>query len=71
MDANKLHRLLSLYGKVNIEDVEGRYNYCTLYCSNDEEFSCGSGFTKRSALIKVYDELRYYLMIETGGKVNV
>jgi hypothetical protein len=60
-----LYSIIKKYGRLTMRSDNGYYIF-TLYMDNGMVFSTGSG-TYHNALIELYDEIRYHLMVATGS----
>ena len=60
----KLYEILTRYGRLKVRSDDGTHYAITLYGPGDAKFHTGRG-SYHGALIELYDELQYNLMVAT------
>ena len=66
MSESDLELVISKYGRLEPLSDNGIYFAIALYGPGDVLFYTGFG-SYRGAIIEIYDELRYHLMVATGS----
>jgi len=66
MPETNLVRVIETYGRLRPRSDDGMHFAITLYGPGDVLFFIGYG-SYRGAIIEIYDELRYHLMVATGS----
>jgi len=65
MPEDELKSILKKYGRLTIKSDCGYY-IVTLFGDDDAVFSSGCG-SPYNALIEIYDDLRFHLILKTGS----